>query len=446
MTSLTISIVEDGYNDDLWESLTEIVQNLTRQKVNPLSTIELHTQAGPVAFWTALSTCHLTSLTLADLFVDEIKFPAFWKVCSTVKSIHLRNTQARADGHPAEPKFRKRFFRLKHLIMEGASALLWSSMGGKPALPWIRAPNLETVSLTGYETLHKSDLKNWVLDIDFAKQAADSGCMFYGRDGIEYYMEYEYYNAYELPDNGGDGLDDDQEGLEMLQYDGLIPGAKIHSFDCRYPPLDDCTISVLIGNMDSVQKMAVNRLKNAIRSLASLMAHLETLVELDLWKCYLTSTMVVRFLEECPRLQVFVGDVVESGVVWKSRPWTCVGMKKLDIEFYSEQELSEPLEFDHEQEHILERLAQMPCLETFSMPAYFYRFGLNHLRRLVQVHDVSFSSEAYLKLTVSDVKWMGQHWPRLKVVRSVSASDIRCRPEVMNAFAALGVSLSYTYH
>ncbi|KAF9330790.1 hypothetical protein BG006_006300, partial [Podila minutissima] len=138
------------------------------------------------------------SLTLADLFVDEFKFPVFWKVCSTVKSIHLRNTQARADGHPAEPKFQKRFFRLKHLIMGGTSALLWSSMSGQLALPWIRAPNLET---------------SWVLDIDFAKQAADAGCMFYDRDGSEYYMEYEFYNAYEVPDNGGDGLDDDQEGL-----------------------------------------------------------------------------------------------------------------------------------------------------------------------------------------------------------------------------------------
>ncbi|KAG0094275.1 hypothetical protein BGZ93_007433 [Podila epicladia] len=120
--------------------------------------------------------------------------------------------------------------------MEGTLGLLWSSMSRQPALPWIRASNLETVSLTGCKTLHKSDLKNWILDFDFAKQAAETGCMFYGRGGIEYEMEYEYCNAYEVLDNGDDSLDDDQEDLEVLQYDDLIPGAKIYSSECRYAP------------------------------------------------------------------------------------------------------------------------------------------------------------------------------------------------------------------
>ncbi|KAG0022193.1 hypothetical protein BGZ81_008633 [Podila clonocystis] len=133
--------------------------------------------------------------------------------------------------------------------MDGTSALLWRKTNGQSALPWIRAPNLETVSLTGHGALHESDLKNWVLDIDFAKQAADSGPMFFGRDGIEYDMN-----------NNGDGLDEDKEDLEIKQFGGLIPGAKTHSCECRYPPQDyDGTVSAVIENMDSVQKTAVNR-------------------------------------------------------------------------------------------------------------------------------------------------------------------------------------------
>ncbi|KAG0020894.1 hypothetical protein BGZ82_011476 [Podila clonocystis] len=323
LTSLTISIVEDGYNGNMWASLIEIVQNLTNQIVNPLSSIELHIQAGPVELWTALSNCLLKSLTLKDILSTYSCFQRSGRSAPQSSRFIFAIQEHGQTATPAEIKFRKRFFCLKHLIMEGTSALLWRRMSGRSALPWIRAPNLETVSLTGYEALHKSELENWVLDIDFAKQAADSG----------YDIEYEYYNAYEAPDNKGDGLDEDQEDLEIEQYSGVIPGAKIHSYECRYPPQDyGGTMSVVIENMDSVQKMAVNRLKNAPRGLHSLTAHLETLVELDLWQCYLPSTTVVRFLEECLRLQAFVGDALMSDVVRKSRPWACVGMKKVKIE------------------------------------------------------------------------------------------------------------------
>lgn len=447
LTSLTISSVEDGYNANLWASLTEIVQNLAKQKANPLSSIELHAQPGPVEFWTALSTCLLKSLALMDLFVSEPKFPAFWQVCSTVESIHLRNTKAQAYGHPAEPVFRKRFFHLKHLTMEGDSALLWSGLNGQPALPWIQAPNLETVALRGEKHLHGSDLKNWVMDIEYANLAVDCGYTFYGHNGIEYDMIYEYYSAYEVPDDISDSAVTDKEDLDMEQYDSLVPGKKIHSFECRYPPLDyGGTMSVVIRNMELVQKVIINRLKSASIGLKSLTAHLETLVELDLLQCYLPSMMVVRFLEECPRLQVYIGDVVESGAVRESGPWACTGMRKFKVEFYSEKEVSEPLEFEREQENLLERLTRMPCLETFFMPEHFYKVGLDRLRGLTQVQDIWFPSRAYQKLTAADVEWMKQYWPQLKVVRAVSVGEIRRLPDVMNAFALLGVSLSYTYH
>ncbi|KAI9232563.1 MAG: hypothetical protein BYD32DRAFT_466144 [Podila humilis] len=299
LSSLTISPIDESHNVNMWASLIEVVQNLAKRRDNPLSTIELNTQAGSLELWSALSTCHqLRSLTLVDLQINEPKFPAFWKVCSTVESIHLCNTKAQAYGHPAESAFRKRLLYLKQLTMEDASALLWSGLSGQSSLPWIRAPNLETVSLTGEEILRKSDLKNWVLDIAWAKQAADFGGMFYGRDGIEYDLEYVYATPYEVPDNASDIVKSDEEDLDMEQYDGLIPGEKIHSFECRYPPLDyGGSMSTVIENMHLVQKMSINRLKSASRCLESLSKHLETLVELNIWQSYLPSTTVVMFLE-----------------------------------------------------------------------------------------------------------------------------------------------------
>lgn len=70
---------------------------------------------------------------------------------------------------------------------------------------------------------------------------------------------------------------------------------------------------------------------------------------------------------------------MESGVVLKSRLWVCVGMKTLKVEFYSEKETSAPLEFGREQEHLLERLVEAPCLEIFFITEHFYKFGLDRL-------------------------------------------------------------------
>lgn len=121
-------------------------------------------------------------------------------------------------------------------------------------------------------------------------------------------------------------------------------------------------------------------------------------------------------------------------------------MKTFKVEFYSEKEMSDPLEFDREQEHLLERLAGMPCLEKFFITDHFYKFGLDRLRGLTQVLDLWLPSRVFRKLTIADVEWMGRHWPRLKAVHAASGSEIRSVPEVMNAFLALDVSLFYTYH
>lgn len=130
----------------------------------------------------------------------------------------------------------------------------------------------------------------------------------------------------------------------------------------------------------------------------------------------------------------------------KSRPWVCMGMKTFKVEFYSEKETSDPLEFDQEQEHLLERLTGMPCLENFFITNHFYKFGFDRLRGLTQILDLWLPSKVFRKLTVADVEWMGQHWPQLKAIHAASGGEFRSLPEVMNAFLVLGVSLIYTYH
>ncbi|KAG0034595.1 hypothetical protein BGZ82_005696 [Podila clonocystis] len=103
-------------NDEhtLWTPLIEIVHTLS---IGPLSSIELGRHAGTLSFWSALSTCtRLNSIKLSDLTLKHRLFVPFWRTVSRIESIHLRNATAIVPGHPFQPIFRKRFFRLKHVV------------------------------------------------------------------------------------------------------------------------------------------------------------------------------------------------------------------------------------------------------------------------------------------------------------------------------------------
>lgn len=87
-----------------------------------------------------------------------------------VESIHVRNATALASVHPFQPIFRKRFFRLKHVVLEGNSAVRWTN--GLSQLR-LRAPNLETIRCDGGNW--NTDLRNLAHEIGHANPAAAVG-------------------------------------------------------------------------------------------------------------------------------------------------------------------------------------------------------------------------------------------------------------------------------
>ncbi|KAG0022194.1 hypothetical protein BGZ81_008634 [Podila clonocystis] len=406
LTSLKISPVRLDITNKhplhpFWTSITDIILALGASNTH-LSSLELHLLQGTTDFWRALLTCtSLNSLTLSNLHIDRTLTYSFWRVASTVESITLRNATTEAHSHPFRPLYRTPFVRLRHLVLKGSSSLRWLNGGN---LPWLRAPNLETIRCSSPRAIAYMDITNLALEIKAATEAAAAGILFYGPRGAENSVDYDRGQFYD-PWHGGPTVWVVEDPDAFEQYRGIVPGKRIREFECVLPyTVSPHAMAVVVGNMDALERFVVHGLKEAMQALAPLEQHVETLVELDIRDCDLMSEKLVVFLEQCPRLQPFL------------------------------PELGEALE------HLLERLAEFERLERFYMPEYWHRYGLDCLRRLTQVRDVQFTSTSVKKLSVVDAGWMVQHWPELTMVRiPVGDTDSKTSFEAMSVLTDHGV-------
>lgn len=304
----------------------------------------------------------------------------------------------------------------------------------------MRAPNLETIRCSSPRAVSYMDIDNLALEIKAATEAAAAGTLFYGPGGAADNVEYVRGQFYD-PWRGMPASWSVEDPDVFEQYRGMVPGKRIREFECVLPNhVAPRAMADVIRNMDMLERFVVHGVREAMQALAPLEMHVETLVELDVRDCGLTSERLVVFLEQCPRLQVFVADKVEAAVAAKSRPWACcVGIRRLQVEFYAEERSFLP-GLDEMLEHLLERLAGFARLERFYMPEYWHRYGLDRLQGLTTVRDVQFTPTSLELLTVADAKWMVEHWPELAKVRvPVSTTDYKIPVEATSVLKTHGV-------
>lgn len=258
------------------------------------------------------------------------------------------------------------------------------------------------------------DISNMVRDIKGTKKAIAEGVLFYGPGERE--SRVDYVRGQERRQINSMWIPEDSEELE--RYRGLVPGKRIREFECVLPSVSYCFVAEMIRNMDALKKFAAHgKVEVTMCSLEPLMQHVETLVELNIRDCKLSSDRLVMLLEQCPRLEVFVAYKLDISVAIKSLPWACVGLRQLRVKLYSNPELTSRPGFDEEQKEMMQRLAELPCLERFYMPEYWHRGGLDCLHRLTKVQDVQFKSTSVEMMTVADAEWMVEQWPVLRMVR-----------------------------
>ncbi|KAF9384123.1 hypothetical protein CPB97_005916 [Podila verticillata] len=197
-----------------WTPITNTI--LALGTTVPLSSIKLCRHPGTNAFWDALLTCTtLRSLTLSDLHADLEHVYNLWRVAQTVESITFHNATTKAKSNIYCPQYRKPFFRLKHLVLEGNSSLQWID---GPVLPWLRAPNLETIRCTSPNAISWMDVSNLVRDINGTKRAAAEGALFYGPGERE--SRVDYVRGQEQWRSSGMWIPEDPEELERQEYGG----------------------------------------------------------------------------------------------------------------------------------------------------------------------------------------------------------------------------------
>ncbi|KAG0022195.1 hypothetical protein BGZ81_008635 [Podila clonocystis] len=199
---------------------------------------------------------HLRTLVLKDLAISRDVFQPFWRACHLVERLVLDCATVHADKS-AHRWHRKRLARLKHIVLKGNSSVL---NGGDEMAQEGGGSELQIASTTSSSS--------------------------------------------------------DPAGTEHDHHlQGLVPGKRIREFQCvNLPrPLDAGDLHKILSNMDALEKLYVRQLGRRLdtpHELAALSQHMETLVELDIWGCALEQCMLVSFLEQCPRLQVFVADSI----------------------------------------------------------------------------------------------------------------------------------------
>ncbi|KAG0351414.1 hypothetical protein BG005_009136 [Podila minutissima] len=420
----------------LWTNTTAVLHTLSQ---GPLSTLELSHSTATADFWNAAASCrHLRRLVLKYLDIACDVFQPFWRACHNVETLVLDNAVVYTGGSAIHWNH-KRFARLKHIVLEGEDSALPESYVS--SLPWLLAPYLETIYCSNKKGILPVDLNSLVAEIRDATQAAREGKAFYVGDG----EAQEGGGGGELHLASGNNNASSHPKIEHL-LKGLVPGQRVREFMCgnMSPPLYAGDLHKIIRNMAALEKFCVRRLgrrPNIRHELAPLQQHVNTLVELDIWGCPLEHATLVGFLEQCPRLQVFVADCINAAWVTRSRPWVCAGLRKFRVQFHVYNGSNMDTWFDKQQEMLLERLAGLPCLERLYVPEYWYRCGLEHLKGLAHVQDVYFGSSID-ELQEADARWMVEQWPELKTVRMPAPSvgtDSRMSVDSARVFEDHGV-------
>ncbi|KAG0292405.1 hypothetical protein BGZ96_004152 [Linnemannia gamsii] len=183
----------------------------------------------------------------------------------------------------------------------------------------------------------------------------------------------------------------------------------------------------------------------------------ENIRTLNMQGCYgLVSRMILDILTGCPLLEVFKAfSISVSDLRSHPEPWTCLGLKHLEV-FFS----IDPTRPD-DGELAFEHLSRLERLETLDVNArhtwtlawdIFSRMkrqgslqwrldsGLQHLSTLKRLKTLVIDS-SFHDARMEDVQWMLDQWPALEKLRCGLSQDPVTRKRFMNLFEQHNIDL-----
>ncbi|KAG0215224.1 hypothetical protein BGX31_000869, partial [Mortierella sp. GBA43] len=203
---------------------------------------------------------------------------------------------------------------------------------------------------------------------------------------------------------------------------GNLPDLKVFICDDIHAP--DKRLSLIIGNMHTVQVLDIPGSELGPLSWATLQPHLQSLQVLNIATSPAPEGSIVsEILSSCPALKKLSIDRVKSQDILDGKPWVCEhSMRELIISIYIPHDLDAHVH----QRHILGRISRLINLVELNLTnvgdpvdALHLDFrlhkGLGLLGTLKQLETLSLENTQQCMSDV-DVQWMIDHWMNLQLV------------------------------
>ncbi|KFH63687.1 hypothetical protein MVEG_10380 [Podila verticillata NRRL 6337] len=220
------------------------------------------------------------------------------------------------------------------------------------------------------------------------------------------------------------GWDDEPCGVVATLIDVLERG--------RLPHLDslgltthvpDHDLASCLRAMSRVSGLSYNSTQFGPQAFEVLETHFGTLWTLQLKECFeVSESMIETVLESCPSLEELVYGLMSARPVQDGRLWVCLGLKKLNLEFYLERRAG----VSAQSRAIFGRLGRLTRLESLVIgsdaPDHFQglefrlQSGLNQLDGFRRLATVDFGNAVQENLGIEDVEWMRTHLKGLSAV------------------------------
>ncbi|KAF9324227.1 hypothetical protein BG006_000734 [Podila minutissima] len=167
---------------------------------------------------------------------------------------------------------------------------------------------------------------------------------------------------------------------------------------------------------------------------AALEPKFATLRTLQVQKCQCVSgEMIQTILESCPALEELVSTSISARLIMEGRPWACLGLKKLVLDFYVDSGTG----LQAQSSAVFGQLGRLTRLKTLmigdslsflhsSFQGLDFRLqsGLGQLAGLKRLATLDFG-QTRQELGVDDVAWMKRHLKELTAVLGANAPHIR---------------------
>lgn len=314
----------------------------------------------PVDFWTALPLCPSWDISSASADPSEL----FWAACWSVAELNITNTEVFDTTE---------FFN--------------DAQGVYTNMKRITLPNSATASSVALVLEQCPNLTSFAMDLwdgcSFEVVAATLGGML------------------------------EQGRLPHLDSLGLTSHVQ------------DDDLASCIQAMSSVLDLDCTSTFFGPLAFAALEPKFATLRTLQVQKCQCVSgDMIQTILESCPALEELVSTSIPARLIMDGRPWACLGLKKLVLDFY----LDSGTGLQAQSSAVFGQLGRLTRLKTLmigdslsflhsSFQGLDFRLqsGLGQLAGLERLATLDFG-QTRQELGVDDVAWMKRHLKELTAV------------------------------